>query len=107
MNKYDEVKKYIDSQSLIADDYENMDDYNLVIRIGQMYRELKQIKLSYERVLKTKKGELIRTMVQARQTLYNAMCGQHRKQDLIDGINFAIKDLDEILVLEKLENKDD
>ena len=106
MNKYDEVKELIDRyKGKIADDFDNIDDYYLIIRIEQMYRELKQVKLSYERVLKTEKGELIRAMVQARQSLYNARSGRLTKQDLIDGINYAIKDLNEILVLEKLEEK--
>lgn len=105
MKKYEQVKKFIDSQSLIADDYKNIDDYNLVIRISQMYNELKQIKLSYERVLKTEKGELIRAMIQARQSLYNASGSQSTKQELRNGIDYAIQDLNKILVLEEVEDE--
>ena len=105
MNKYEDVKKYIDKNSnKCADDFENIEDYHLMIRIGQMYRELEQVKLSYERVLeKDFKDELIRQTSQARQTLYNTRSGNPRKQDLIDGINYAIKDLDKILVLKEVE----
>ena len=102
MNKYAEVKELIDRyKGKIADDFDNIDDYYLIIRIEQMYRELKQVKLSYERVLKTEKG----AMIQARQNLYNARSSKSTKQELIDGINYAIKDLSEILVLEELEEK--
>ena len=45
---------------------------------------------------------MVRVMFQARQDLYNARSGNPRKQDLIDGINYAIKDLDKILVLNEV-----
>lgn len=102
MNKYKEVKEFIDSYSgKIADDFENIEDYHLMIRIGQMYRELEQVKLSYEKLLSTEKGDMVKVMSQARQTLYNTRSGNPRKQDLIDGINYAIKDLNKILVLKE------
>jgi hypothetical protein len=105
MKKYEDVKSYLDRNSnKCADDFDNISDYHLMVRIGQMYRELEQIKLSYERVLKKEfKGELIRQASQARQTLYNTRSGNPRKQDLINGINYAIKDLDKILVLKEVE----
>ncbi len=105
MNKYEDVKNYLDKNSnKCADDFENIEDYYLMIRIGQMYREFEQVKLSYERVLeKDFKDELIRQTSQARQTLYNTRSGNPRKQDLIDGINYAIKDLDKILDLKEVE----
>lgn len=105
MNKYEEVKKYLDKNfNKCADDFENIEDYHLMIRIGQMYRELEQVKLSYEKVLeKDFKGTLLRQTSKARQTLYNTINCNPRKQDLIDGINYAIKDLDKILVLKEVE----
>lgn len=105
MNKYEDVKNYLDKNSnKCADDFEKIEDYYLMIRIGQMYREFEQVKLSYERVLeKDFKDELIRQTSQARQTLYNTRSGNPRKQDLIDGINYAIKDLDKILDLKEVE----
>lgn len=105
MNKYEDVKMYLDNNSnKCADDFNSVSDYLLYCRIGQMYRELEQIKLSYERVLKKDfKNELIRQTFQARQTLYNTRSGNPRKQDLIDGINYAIKDLDKILFLKEVE----
>lgn len=104
MNKYEDVKKFIDSyKEKRADDFDNIEDYYLILRIGQMYRELEQVKLSYEKVLeKDFKDILLQQMFQARQTLYNARNGNPRKQDLIDGINYAIKDLDKILVLKEV-----
>ena len=105
MNKYEDVKNYLDNNSnKCADDFNSVSDYLLYCRIGQMYRELEQVKLSYERVLeKDFKDELIRQTSQARHTLYNTRSGNPRKQDLIDGINYAIKDLDKILVLKEVE----
>lgn len=105
MNKYEDVKTYLDRNSnKCADDFNSISEYHLYCRIGQMYRELEQVKLSYERVLeKDFKDELIRQTSQARQTLYNTRSGNPRKQDLIDGINYAIKDLDKILFLKEVE----
>ena len=105
MNKYVEIKEFIDSQSFLVDDYASVKEYNLALRISQMYHELNQLMLSYEKLLNTDKGYMAKIMSQVRQTLYNTICGKPRKQDLIDGINFAIEDLDKILVLEKLEEK--
>lgn len=104
MKKYKEVKEFIDHYNgKISDEFDNIDDYYLIIRIGQMYRELEQVKLSYEKLLNTEIGSMIKTISQARQTLYNTRSYNARKQDLITGINYAIKDLDKILVLK--ENK--
>lgn len=105
MNKYEDVKKYIDKNSnKCADDFENIEDYHLMIRISQMYRELEQLKLSYKKVLEEDfKCTLLRNVSQARQTLYNTRDIRFRKQDLIDSIDYAIKDLDKILVLKEVE----
>lgn len=105
MNKYEEIKKYLDKNSnKYFDDFANIEDYYLIIRIGQMYRELESLKLSYERVLeKDFKDTLLEQIFQARQTLYNARIGNPRKQDLINGINYAIKDLDKALVLKEVK----
>ena len=101
MNKYEDVKMYLDNNShKCADDFNSNSEYLLYLRIGQMYRELEQTKLSYEKVLEEDfKGNLLNKTFQARQTLYNARSGSPRKQDLLDGINFAINDLNEILNL--------
>ena len=48
------------------------------------------------------KDILLKRAFQARQTLYEAKNGNLRKQDLIDFINYAIKDLDKILVLKEV-----
>lgn len=103
MKKYEDVKMYLDSNSnKCADDFNSVSEYLLYCRIGQMYRELEQVKLSYEKVLeKDFKGILLRQVSQARQVLYNARSCNPRKQDLIDDINCAIKDLDKILVLKE------
>ncbi len=105
MNKYEDVKEFIDSyKGKIADDFDNIEDYYLILRIGQMYKELEQVKLSYEKVLeKDFKENLLHKVFQARQTLYNTRTYNARKQDLIDGINYAIRDLDKILVLKEVE----
>lgn len=104
MNKYEDVKMYLDNNSnKCADDFNSVSDYLLYCRIGQMYRELEQLKLSYEKVLeKDFKDILLKRAFQARQTLYEAKNGNLRKQDLIDFINYAIKDLDKILVLKEV-----
>lgn len=103
MHKYEEVKKLIDINSKkCADDFDNLEEYNLMIRIGQMYRELEQVKLSYEKLLNTEIGEIIKIIVQARQTLYNTRDPNSRKRDLIDGIDYAIEDLNKILVLKEV-----
>ncbi len=103
MNKYEDVKMYLDNNSnKCADDFNNVSDYLLYCRIGQMYRELEQCKLSYEKLLNTEKGDMVKIMFQARQDLYNARSCNPRKQDLINGINYAIKDLDKILVLKEV-----
>lgn len=104
MKKYEDVKMYLDNNSnKCADDFNSVSEYLLYCRIGQMYRELEQIKLSYERLLeKDFKGTLLNQTFQARQTLYNTRSGNPRKQDLINGINYAIKDLDKILVLKEV-----
>lgn len=104
MNKYEDVKAYLNrNTNKCADDFDSISEYNLYLRIGQMYRELEQIKLSYEKVLEQDfKRTLLRQAFQARQTLYNTRSGNPRKQDLINGINYAIKDLDKILVLKEV-----
>lgn len=103
MRKYEDVKMYLDNNShKCADEFNSSSEYLLYLKIGQMYRELEQVKLSYERLLeKDFKGTLIRKVYQARQNLYNARSRNPRKQDLIDGINYAINNLNEILDLEK------
>ena len=54
MEKYSDVKEFIDNyKEKIADDFDNIEDYYLILRIGQMYRELEQVKLSYEKLLST------------------------------------------------------
>ena len=56
MEKYSDVKEFIDNyKEKIADDFDNIEDYYLILRIGQMYRELEQVKLSYEKLLNTEK----------------------------------------------------
>ena len=103
MNKYEDVKAYLDrNTNKCADDFDSISEYNLYLRIGQMYRELEQCKLAYEKLLNTEKGDMVKIMFQARQDLYNARSYNPRKQDLIDGINYAIKDLDKILVLNEV-----
>lgn len=104
MNKYEDVKTYLDRNSnKCADDFNSVSEYHLYCRIGQLYRELEQVKLSYEKLLNTEKGNMVKIMFQARQDLYNARSCNPRKQDLIDGINYAIKDLDKILNLKEVE----
>ena len=103
MNKYEDVKAYLDrNTNKCADDFDSISEYNLYLRIGQMYRELEQVKLSYEKLSNTKKSDVVKIMFQVRQDLYNARSCNPRKQDLIDGINYAIKDLDKILVLKEV-----
>lgn len=104
MKKYEDVKMYLDRNSnKCADDFNSISDYLLYCRIGQMYRELEQVKLSYEKILEKDFKEIsLRQISQARQALYNARSSNPRKQDLIDGINYAIKDLDNILVLKEV-----
>ena len=59
MEKYSDVKEFIDNyKEKIADDFDNIEDYYLILRIGQMYRELEQVKLSYEKLLNTEKGDI-------------------------------------------------
>ena len=104
MNKYEDVKTYLDRNSnKCADDFNSVSEYHLYCRIGQLYRELEQVKLSYEKLLNTEKGDMVKIMFQVRQDLYNARSCNPRKQDLIDGINYAIKDLDKILNLKEVE----
>lgn len=103
MNKYEDVKAYLDrNTNKCADDFDSISEYNLYLRIGQMYRELEQVKLSYEKLSNTKKSDMVKIMFQVRQDLYNARSCNPRKQDLIDGINYTIKDLDKILVLKEV-----
>ncbi len=105
MKKYSDVEEFIDNyKKKIADDFDNIEDYYLILRIGQMYRELEQIKLSYEKLLNTEKGDMVKVMSQVRQNLYNARSGYPRKQELIYGINNAIKDLNKILIVREEEN---
>lgn len=110
MRVYKEVKEYLDKRlEKCADEFEDLKEYHLLHRIKQMYYELYQVQLSYEKVLeKDFKGTLLKKAFQARQNLYNARSGNPRKQDLIDGINYAIDDLNEILNLEEdLKDSDD
>lgn len=107
MRKYEKIKEFIDSYSeKSADDFDNVEDYNLILRIGQMYRELEQIKLSYEKLLNTEIGSIVKIVFQARQTLYNSIGGNPRKSDLIFGIENAINDLNKILILEREDKSD-
>lgn len=94
MRIYKDVKKFIE-------DNIHTENNQLICRIQQMYNELYQVKLSYEKVLEEDfKGDLLNKTFQARQNLYNARSGNPRKQDLLQGINFAIDNLNEILNLE-------
>lgn len=106
MEKYSDVKEFIDNyKEKIADDFDNIEDYYLILRIDQMYRELEQVKLSYKKVLEQDfKETLLRQAFQARQNLYNTKSCNPRKRDLIDGINYAIEDLNKILVLQEVQN---
>ena len=70
--------------------------------IEQKCKELEQYRLSYENALKEDfKGDLLKGLYKVRQTLFNTRCCNPRKQDLLDGINCAIKILDEIIVLKE------
>ena len=65
-------------------------------------RELERYRLSYENALKEDfKGDLLKGIYKVRQTLLNARSCNPRKHDLLNGINYAIKILDEIIVLKE------
>lgn len=101
MYKYENIKEFIDSNiGRSKEKYEI--DYNLLCRISQMYHELENLKLCYERVLeKNFKKEYISWVSHAKQCLYNTRSGMPLKQDLIDGINWAIEDLEKATTIEK------
>ena len=100
MRVYEEVKEYLDEN--LAKDNEPK-KYQLLLRIQQMYRELYQLKLSYKRVIQEDfKEELINSIYSARQTLYNYNHKSYKKEDILQGMNFAIDTLNELV---NLENK--
>lgn len=101
MYKYESIKEFIDSN--IGQSKEKYEiDYNLLCRISQMYHELENLKLCYERVLeKNFKKEYMSWVGHAKQCLYNTRGGNPRKQDLIDGINWAIEYLEKATTIEK------
>ena len=106
MYKYSDLRKYIDEKQIeYTDNIEHSRDYNMFCRMGQMYHELEYLKLSYEKVLEEDfKGNLIRQVYQAKQSLYNSKGG--RKEDLIFGINRALEELDKITSLDKAKGSD-
>lgn len=72
--------------------------------IEQKCRESEQYRLSYENALKEDfKDDLLKGIYKIRQILFNARSCNPRKQDLLDGINYAIKISDEIIVLKEVE----
>ena len=98
MRVYKEVKEYLD-ESLAKDNEPKK--YQLLLRIQQMYRELYQLKLGYKRVIQEDfKEELINGIYSARQTLYNYNHKSYKKEDILQGINFAIDTLNELINLE-------
>lgn len=98
MRVYEEVKEYLD-ESLAKDNEPKK--YQLLLRIQQMYRELYQLKLSYKRVIQEDfKEELINGIYSARQTLYNYNHKSYKKEDILQGMNFAIDTLNELVNLE-------
>lgn len=98
MRVYEEVKEYLD-ESLAKDNEPKK--YQLLLRIQQMYRELYQLKLSYKRVIQEDfKEELINGIYSARQTLYNYNHKSYNKGDILQGMNFAIDTLNELVNLE-------
>lgn len=101
MKKYEDIKAFLDKKSYCADDYDTISDYLLICRIRQMYNELNQIKLSYEKVIKEDfKKDLINGIQLARQTLYNYNNKSYKKGDILQGMNFAIDTLNELVNLE-------
>lgn len=101
MYKYSDIKKIIDNNSGKAKEIYTI-DYNLLCRINQMYHELEGLKLCYERVLeKNFKKEYMSWISHAKQCLYNTRCGNPRKKDLIDGVNWAIEYLEKATTVEK------
>ena len=98
MRVYEEVKEYLD-ESLTKDNEPKK--YQLLLRIQQMYRELYQLKLSYKRVIQEDfKEELINGIYNVRQTLYNYNHKSYKKEDILQGMNFAIDTLNELVNLE-------
>lgn len=101
MNKYTDIKNLIDNNGGEAKDNYTI-DYNLLCRISQLYHELEGLKLCYERVLENNfKKDYMNWVSKAKQCLYNTKCGNPRKQDLIDGINWAIEDLEKATTIER------
>ena len=99
MRVYEEVKKYLD-ESLAKDNEPKK--YQLLLRIQQMYRELYQLKLNYKRIIQEDfKEELINGIYSARQTLYNYNHKSYKKEDILQGMNFAIDTLNELVNLER------
>ena len=102
MRVYEEVKQYLDENLSKGNEPK---EYQLLLRIQQMYRELYQLKLSYKRVTqKDFKEELINGIYSARQTLYNYKHKGYKKEDILQGMSFAIDILNELVTL-KEENK--
>ena len=98
MRVYEEVKQFLDEN--FAKDNEPK-KYQILLRIQQMYRELYQLKLGYKKVIqKNFKEELINGIYSARQTLYNYNHKSYKKEDILQGMNFAIDTLNELIVLE-------
>lgn len=102
MRVYEEVKQYLD-ESLAKDNEPKT--YQLLLRIQQMYRELYQLKLSYKKVIQEDfKEQLINGIYNARQTLYNYNHKSYKKEDILQGMQFAINTLNELLNLESEVN---
>ena len=98
MRVYEEVKEYLD-ESLAKDNEPKK--YQLLLRIQQMYKELYQLKISYKRVIQEDfKEVLINGIYSARQTLYNYNHKSYKKEDILQGMNFAIDTLNDLIVLE-------
>lgn len=52
MEKYSDVKEFIDNyKEKIADDFDNIEDYYLILRIGQMYREEKNKNIKQKEIV--------------------------------------------------------
>lgn len=101
MRIYEEVKQYLDESLAKGNEPRT---YQLLLRIQQMYRELYQLKLSYKKVIQEDfKEQLINGIFCARQTLYNYNHKSYKKEDILQGMQFAINTLNELLNLESQE----
>lgn len=105
MKKYEDIKCFLDRQSNCADDYDDISSYYLICRIRQMYNELYQLKISYQKVIDNDfKDNLIKGIYSARQTLYNYNHKSYKKEDILQGMQFAIDTLTELINLESEVN---